>query len=71
LNNASSDRWAVNTGTWNLKFSGPVGNPPVIGVVSETFAQTGKVFFFAFNLPKVKAAVCGARGARRTTTYAS
>jgi hypothetical protein len=50
------DRWAVNTGTWMLKFSGSAGNPPVIGVVSETFAQTGKVFFFALSLSEVKAA---------------
>ena len=29
----------------------------MIGVVSETFAQTGKVSFAAFNLFEVKAAV--------------
>jgi hypothetical protein len=43
-----------------LRFSGPVGNLYVYTfsvVVSETFAQTGKVFFSAFNLSEVKAVV--------------
>jgi hypothetical protein len=45
---------AVITGASVLRFS---RQPPLIGVVSETFAPTGKVFFAAFNLSEVKAAV--------------